>query len=268
MKSRFFRLTIDLFVLLLGSLSLLAPFIFPKTTSPMVSQSSFPIMVSLIIILCLLILFIEAQTSLLDSKMIAFMGILIATNASLRFLENAIPGPGAISPVFFLIIISGYYFGSRIGFLMGVMTMFVSGLLTGGVGPWLPGQMISAGWVGQFSALLRPAIKKLNWQGKFGEIILLGIHGAIWGILYGVIMNLWYWPFIGALPGQGWLNDCRLAINLQRYGVYYLSTSLLWDITRAVGNIVILVALTKPVLRIFDRFNRRFTFQFGFERER
>ena len=26
------------------------------------------------------------------------------------------------------------------------MTMFVSALITGGVGPWLPGQMITAGW--------------------------------------------------------------------------------------------------------------------------
>lgn len=262
MKLRIFRIFLDLIVFSLGGLSLLAPFLFHQVTSPVISQSSFPIMASLIIILCLLIIFTETQTSLLDSKMIAFLGILIAINASLRFLENAIPGPGAISPIFFLIIITGYFFGSRIGFLMGVMTMFVSGIMTGGVGPWLPGQMISAGWVGQFSAWLKTPIQKLNWQGKFGEILILCIHGAIWGLLYGAIMNLWYWPFVGAMPGQTWLNNAGLATNLQRYAAYYFTTSFFWDVTRSIGNVLILLTLTKPVLSIFDRFSQRFSFQY------
>lgn len=265
MKLRFFSIFLDLIVFSLGGLSLLAPFVFHQVTSPLISQSSFPIMASLIIILCLLIIFTEIQTSVIDSKTIAFLGILIAINASLRFLENAIPGPGAISPIFFLIIITGYFFGGRIGFLMGVMTMFISGLITGGVGPWLPGQMISAGWVGQFSAWVKPVIKKLKWEGKFGEIFILSIHGAFWGILYGAIMNLWYWPFVGALPGQTWLNNAELGTNLQRYAAYFVATSFLWDITRAIGNVLILAAITKPVLRIFERFSQRFSFEYKYE---
>ena len=261
MKKRTIRFSVDLFAFVLGALSLLAPLLFHQVSGPVFSQSSFPIMVSLIIILCLVIVFIEIQSSLLDSKMIAFLGILIAINAGLRFLENAIPGPGAISPVFFLIILVGYFFGSRIGFLMGALTMLVSGLITGGVGPWLPGQMISAGWVGQFSAWLNPAIKKLKWQGKFEEILILCIHGAVWGLLYGAIMNLWYWPFMSAAPGQSWLNSAGFSGNLQRYAAYYFTTSFIWDITRAIGNILFLVVLTKPVLIIFNRFDRRFSFQ-------
>lgn len=262
MKTRIIRFSVDLIVFVLGSLSLLAPLLFHQVSEPVFSQSSFPIMVSLIIMLCLVVVFIETQSSLLDSKMIAFLGILIAINAGLRFLENAIPGPGAISPVFFLIILTGYFFGGRIGFLMGALTMFVSGLITGGVGPWLPGQMIAAGWVGQFSAWLKPVIKKLEWEGKFWEILILCIHGAFWGLLYGAIMNLWYWPFIGTVPGQSWLNSAGFSGNLQRYAAYYFTTSFIWDITRAIGNILILVVLTKPVLNIFIRFNRRFSFQY------
>lgn len=261
MKIRLTGIITDLTVFLLGMLSLLAPFIFPQTRNTGAQSASFPIMVSLIILLCLFIVLYEAQNSVLDSKMIAFLGILIAINAGVRFLENAIPGPAGFSPTFFLIILTGYYFGSRIGFLMGALTMFVSGLITGGVGPWLPGQMITAGWVGQSSALLRIPIRKLGWQDKPIEIILLAIIGAFWGLLYGAIMNLWFWPFLAASPGQLWSQNAGMVENIQRYGAYYLATSLVWDATRAIGNVLVISVMSKPVLKIFHRFNQRFSFQ-------
>jgi len=209
-----------------------------------------------------MIIFIEIQSSILDSKIIAFLGIIIAMNAGLRFLENALPGPAAFSPIFFLIILTGYFFGSRIGFLVGTLTILVSGIITGGIGPWLPAQMITAGWVGQFSALLNYPIQKFNLKGKSGEIIILIFYGAFWGLLFGVIMNLWFWPFIGMIPGQNWLKNASIITNIQRYGAYYFTTSLLWDVTRSIGNILLLASLTRPVLKIFNRFQSRFTFQY------
>ena len=50
--------------------------------------------------------------------------------------------------------LAGYIFGARFGFLLGVMTLLVSALLTGGVGPWLPYQMFTAGWIGLTSGWL------------------------------------------------------------------------------------------------------------------
>lgn len=261
MKNRLVRVVADLIVFALGILSLLAPFLFPQAEVPGTQGATFPIMVSLIIILCLFIVLFEAQSSVMDSKMIAFLGILIAINAGLRFLENAIPGPAGFSPTFFLIILAGYFFGSRIGFLMGAMTMFVSGLVTGGVGPWLPGQMITAGWVGQSAALLTLPIFKLGWKGKPIEIILLAAFGAFWGLLYGVIMNLWFWPFLAASPGQSWTQSGGITENFQRYMAYYLTTSIVWDITRAIGNILVISVMSTPVLKIFRRFYLRFSFQ-------
>jgi energy-coupling factor transport system substrate-specific component len=193
--------------------------------------------------------------------MIAFLGVLIALNAGLRFLENAIPGPAGFSPTFFLIIIVGYTLGGRMGFLMGAMTMFVSGLITGGIGPWLPGQMITAGWVGQSAGLLHAGLKRSRWQGKPAEIILLTIFSGVWGLLYGAIMNLWFWPFLGGASGQSWHQGASLAENIGRYTAYYLATSLVWDITRAIGNVLILSLMGRSVLRIFDRFEQRFSFQ-------
>ena len=260
MKSRIRKVLIDLAVFTIGILSLLSPFILQQTRNPSFYSTSFPLMVSFILVLCLILLLFETQFSLLDSKMIAFLGVLIAINAGLRFLENALPGPAGVSPIFFLIILTGYFFGSRIGFLMGAMTMFVSGLITGGVGPWLPGQMITAGWLGQSSALLKPLVQGLKCQHKTEEIIALSIFGAIWGILYGVIMNLWFWPFLGTTPGQTWLQSAGLMESIGRYSAYYIATSLVWDITRSIGNILIIGFLSRPMLRIFERFEKRFSF--------
>lgn len=260
-NKRLMGLITDLFVFSLGILSLMAPFIFPQARNQSTQAATFPIMISLIIVLCLLIVIFEAQSSLLDSKIIAFFGVLIAINAGLRFLENAIPGPGGFSPTFFLIILSGYFFGNRIGFLLGAMTMFVSGLITGGIGPWLPGQMITAGWIGQSAVLIRILVNKLRWKDKPVEIWLLAAFGALWGMVYGVIMNLWFWPFLGAGAGQTFTQTVGFLDNLQRYTAYYLATSLVWDITRAIGNILIISLMAKPVLKIFQRFQLRFSFQ-------
>lgn len=262
MIRRFLAFFTDIFVILIGLASLLAPFIFPQAQEGALRTTTFPIMVSMIILLSLVLVFYEAQTSALDSKMIAFLGVLIAINAGLRFLENAIPGPAGFSPTFFLIILVGYLFGSRIGFLMGAMTMFISGLITGGVGPWLPGQMITAGWIGQTSAILSRPIKKLGLNGKPGEVIILAIFSAFWGMLYGVIMNLWFWPFLGAGIGQSWTQSGDLLENIGRYFAYYLATSIVWDITRTIGNILIMATMARPFLKVFQRFFQRFSFKY------
>lgn len=261
MKFRIQSLIVNSFVFLLGFLSLLAPFVVPQARDAGFPNTSFPVMVSLIIILCVLIILLEAQSTVLNTKLIAFLGVLIALNAGLRFLETAIPGPAGFSPIFFLIILTGYFFGGRVGFLMGAMTMLISGLITGGVGPWLPGQMITAGWVGQSSGLLKPIFKRLHLTGKRSEIIVLAIFSATWGMLYGVIMNLWFWPFLGGAPGQTWFQGATLTENIGRYITYYLATSVVWDVTRSIGNILIVTFLARPVLNIFTRFSRRFSFQ-------
>ncbi len=249
-------------VFILGLLSLLAPFILPQARKSGFQSTTTPIMTSLLIMICLFIIFYEAQTSLLDTKMIAMLGILIAINAGLRFLENAIPGPAGFSPVFLLIILTGYFFGSRIGFLTGALTMLVSGLITGGVGPWLPGQMITAGWVGQSSALMQGIIQSIKAKGKPIEWILLSLFAAVWGFLYGGIMNLWFWPFMAGDPTQSWQVTSSLADNFQRYAAYYLATSIIWDTTRAVGNVLFMLMLAKPILKLFQRFDKRFSFTY------
>ena len=150
---------------------------------------------------------------------------------------------------------------------MGALTMLVSALVTGGVGPWLPGQMFTSGWVGMSAALLRPIIQpfatKSGWKkasGTSAEIILLAILGLVWGFLYGAIMNLWQWPFIAGAQGQSWAVGLGFSETLQRYVAYYLVTSLVWDAIAATGNVLLILAFGAAALKALRRFQKRFNF--------
>lgn len=201
------------------------------------------------------VLLLEVQGQATSAKMIAALGLLIAATSILRFIEVAIPGPGGFSPIFVPIIIAGYVFGARFGFLMGTLTMFVSALLTGGVGPWLPYQMFASGWVGLTAGLL-PEVEDPFWQ-----IAMLAVFALIWGILYGFIMNLFFWPFMSAGFSQELGVGQGIRSVLLNYGAFYVTTSLVWDITRGVGNLVMMLALGLPAVRALQRFRDRFDFQ-------
>jgi energy-coupling factor transport system substrate-specific component len=273
MKSRMLSLAIYLAATISGLLVLLYPFFLPAL-SVQAGFGSFragemPAMMTLLLGLCLLVLLFEAQGQVMNTKLIALLGVLVAINSALRFIETAIPGPGGFTPIFFLIILVGYTFDGRVGFLMGALTLLVSGLVTGGVGPWLPGQMFTAGWVGMSAAVLKPIIRPLVAKRVLKkspaltlEVILLAFFGFFWGFLYGGLMNLWQWPFIIGPQAQSWAAGLGLGETLQRYLAFYLVTSLIWDMVAAVGNVLLVVAFGAPTLRALRRFQDRFTFKY------
>src|SRR4030067_3219176 len=72
----------------------------------------------------------------INAKRIAVLGVLCAVHAVLRFAETVlVPMPGGFSPVFLLIIVVGYAYGARFGFLFGAFSLFPSALAAGGGGP-------------------------------------------------------------------------------------------------------------------------------------
>ena len=224
-----------------------------------------PLMLTLLVGLCFAVLLLEVQGQLINTKTIALLGILVAINAALRFVSVAIPGPGGFSPIFFLIALTGYVFGARFGFLMGALTLLVSALITGGVGPWLPYQMFTAGWMGLSMPLCRPLVRLLptsaRWgRNGWGEIMILAGFAGLWGLLYGAIMNIWFWPFATGAADQTWLPGMSLATTLQHYSAFYVATSRLWDMLRLVGNVVLILAFGLPTLRVLRRFQQRFEF--------
>jgi energy-coupling factor transport system substrate-specific component len=58
-----------------------------------------------------------------------------------------------------------------------------------------------------------------------------------------------------------WQPGMSLWTTLRSYLVFYVATSLLWDLGRAGGNAVLLLLLGRPVLRVLRRFRHRFRFE-------
>jgi energy-coupling factor transport system substrate-specific component len=213
-----------------------------------------PLMTTALLGLCLLALLVEVQGEVVSAKVVATLGMLVALASVLRFVETAIPGPGGFSPIFVPIILAGYVFGARFGFLMGAMTLLVSALLTGGVGPWLPYQMFVSAWVG-FSAGWLPHPQKPRL-----ELALLVTFGAFWGLLYGLLTNLYFWPFFIGEAGIRYQPGGGPALALRHYVAFYLASSLLWDLIRAGGTAVLLLVAGPPTVRALTRFRDRFQF--------
>ena len=244
---------------LAGIVALLFPFIVAAVRSatsntPAFSSDQTPLLMVTLVTIVLAILLVEFQGSQTNAKVVAALGVMVAGTAVLRFIEVGIPGPGGFSPIFLPIIIGGYVFGPRFGFLLGTMSLLVSGLITGGVGPWLPYQTLAAGWVGLFAGFL-PKPQAPVWQ-----VIILASYGFVWGYLFGAILNLATWPYLTGDASQTWQQGEGLMQTLRSYGVYYLATSAVWDTARAIGNVALIVALGYPLVRALDRFRDRLQF--------
>jgi energy-coupling factor transport system substrate-specific component len=93
------------------------------------------------------------------------------------------------------------------------------------------------------------------------SILTLCIFGFIWGLLYGAIVNVYFWPFAGGPAEQTWTPGIGLGETLARYAAFYVVTSLAWDLTRAVGNVALILLLGAPMVKALERFRRRFNFE-------
>ncbi|MFJ5232278.1 ECF transporter S component [Kitasatospora sp. NPDC088391] len=191
----------------------------------------------------------------LDAKAVAMLGVLAAAGAALRPLGA---GTAGLEPMFFLMVLSGRALGPGFGFVLGALAMFASGLLTGGVGPWLPFQMLAMGWVCLGAGLL-PGAAALRGRG---ELALLAGYGVVSAVAYGTVMNLQGWPYIGGLgTAISFVPGDPLPANLLRFALYCLTTSLGWDLPRAALTAVLCLTVGGPLLRTLRRATRRAAFR-------
>ncbi len=190
----------------------------------------------------------ELARGRLDARAIAVLGILAACGTALRIPS---PGVAGLEPVFFLLVVAGRVYGPSFGFALGGLTLFISALVTGGVGPWLPFQMLAAGWVGAGVAFVPPV------RGALERWMLAGYTFVVC-LLYGAVMNLWFWPFgAGASTSVSFVPGAGFGTNLVHFIVFDLTTSLGFDLPRAVLNGVLLIAVGGPILAALRRSARR-----------
>ena len=215
-------------------------------------QSQAPLVFIAVLPLLIIVMLAELSRGGWDSKALAMLAVLTGIGAVLRPMSAGVAG---VELVFFLLVLAGRVFGPGFGFVLGSLTLFASALLTGGVGPWLPFQMIAAGWVGLGAGLL-PQLK-----GK-KEILLLMAYGAVASFLFGFLMNMWFWPFtLGADTQLSYVPGAPVLENLHRLIIFSLVTSFVWDLGRAITNVVLSGLLGTPVLATLRRASHKAAFE-------
>ncbi|MFF3815613.1 ECF transporter S component [Streptomyces bluensis] len=231
------------------------PFLAPPDAQVNAHAQDAPWLFAGLLVLLVAVVAATISESGLGPKAVAMLGVLAAAGAALRPLGA---GAAGIEPMFFLMVLSGRVLGPGFGFVLGSVTMFASALLTGGVGPWMPFQMLAMGWFTMGAGLL-PGPDRLRGRT---ELALLAAYGFLAAFVYGTVMNLAGWPFLHQLASTvAFAPDAALATNLTRFLAYCLATSLGWDLGRAAVTVALTLSLGAPVLKALRRATRRAAFE-------
>lgn len=236
-----------------GLFALCWPLVLPAMDIVPQHQRDAPFIFGAMLPLILLLVLAQITDGGLDPKALAMLGVLSAINAVLRPALGT--GTAGIESIFFLLILAGRVFGPGFGYLLGHTSLFASALLTAGVGPWLPFQMMCAGWIGLAAGLLP---KKARGRPEILMLIALGIVSAY---AYGMLMNLWFWPSITGTSVEGveagsldYIPGAPLLDNLTSFVWFTLLTSTAgWDTGRAIATTFGILILGRPLLVVLRR---------------
>ncbi|MGK3941941.1 ECF transporter S component [Streptomyces caeruleatus] len=229
------------------------PFLAPPTSQVGTHAQDAPWLFAGLLVLLVAVVAAALAESGLGPKAVAMLGVLAATGAALRPIGA---GTAGIEPMFFLMVLSGRVLGPGFGFALGNVTMFASALLTGGVGPWMPFQMLAIGWFTMGAGLL-----PVRARGRT-EVRVLAAYGFLAAFAYGTAMNMAGWPFMGALASDiAFDPHADVPANLARFLAYCVATSLGWDLGRALVTVVLTLTLGPALLRGLRRATRRAAFE-------
>lgn len=238
-------------ITVIGAGAFLYPFWIPSDTLPAQAHSGdAPVVAALVGALVVAALALEVRRGAMTGSTVAVLGVLSASAGLLRLLD--LPGGG--NAMFFLVVLAGAAFGARFGLLLGLCAMAVGAVLTGGIGPWLPFQMLTLAWMGAGAGLLGHVTRR--WPPAL-EVAAIAAYGWVWGFIYGAIMNLWFWPFVRDGGPLSWEPGLSFSETLSRYWSFYVATSFAWDAANAVVNVILIAITGAALLRTFRRFTPR-----------
>lgn len=234
--------------LLAANLVALAAFTWPFVATAMPSQANaaVPWVALALAPVAVLVAIAALDQTVRSAHVLAYLGVLAAIGTALRIAST---GVGGIEAVFILLVLAGRAFGARFGMLLGVSTILLSSTVFGGFGPWTPFQMFACAWVGAGAGLLPRRVR--GWA----EIVMLCVYGAAASYVFGLLLNLWFWPFaIGSGTAISYVPGAPIGQNLGSFLLYSLVTSSAgWDTLRAVTTIVGVVLIGRPVLAALRR---------------
>lgn len=234
--------------LLLANLLAFAAFCWPlvATALPEDAAAATPYAALAIAPLAAIAVVICLDGSVRSAHTVALLGVLAAVGSAVRVAST---GVGGVEAVFILLILAGRAYGARFGLLLGAATIALSSAVWGGIGPWTPFQIFACAWVGAGAGLLPRRVRGI------AELWMLGLYGVVASYLFGLLTNLWFWPFaVGAGTGISYLPGAPLLDNLRSFLLYSLLTSTAgWDTLRAVTTVVGIAVVGRAVLAALRR---------------
>ncbi|MFC5703231.1 ECF transporter S component [Cohnella faecalis] len=162
----------------------------------------------------------------------------MAAIASVSRIPFATLLPG-FTPVTFIVIISGVVFGAEAGWMTGAVAALASNFFLG-QGPWTPWQMFAwglAGWTAGLFAHRSP------WRRRRIPLLLFG---AVWGFLFGWIMNV-------TVVLDQWTQSHSWETVLARY-----AAGLPFEIIHATANVFFLAVFAPSWIRLLERYRSKY----------
>lgn len=191
------------------------------------------VVISVVIALLVLLgFFFSYDRRKTTAKEIAIVTVMVAFSVVGRLIFAAVP---SFKPISAIVIISGIALGYEAGFMVGALSAFISNFYFG-QGAWTPFQMVSFGLIGLLAGLL---------FRKNRNVWLILIYGAISGVLFSLIMDVWT------------VVSTDNAFVLERY-FSALTIGLPYMAIYVASNVVFLALLTKPMLKQLDRIKKKY----------
>jgi len=197
-----------------------------------------------------------AEGSVRSTTLLAVVGVLVALGATARIVSLGFAG---VELVFIVMILAGRALGARLGFVIGVLSVALSSVVFGGFGPWTAFQMFAVGWVAAGAGLLPSAPNPATPRSRNYEVVLLATYGAVASYVFGLLMNLWFWPVaVGVGTTLSYSPGASLSENIVSFLVFSLATSTLtWDTVRALVTVMGVAVVGKPALMALRRAYQR-----------
>lgn len=236
------------------------PFLAAPQSSLVAHADDAPLIFALFLPVILLVVLAQFADGAMDAKSVALLGVLAAVIAALRPLGAGVAG---IEPIWAILILGGFALGPGFGFVLGAVSLLASAMITGGIGPWLPFQMIAAAWIGLGAGLLGllPFVRALASRHPWREVFVVAVYAALAAILYGFALNLWFWPFTVELAPQiAFTPGAPVTENLLAWMRFNLITSLGFDLPRALLAAGLVVVAGRGILIALRRASRRAAF--------
>jgi len=206
----------------------------------------------LVIPLALFFLGLEINRGKIEMSALALLAVLAALAAALRQIGAGAVG---IEPMWFLVILAARVFGATFGFSLGAIAMALSALLTGGIGPWLPFQIMAASWIGLLAGSLPQRVR-----GRL-EIAMLMVIALVAGMSFGFLMDLQLWPWLlGTETAISFVPGAGVEENLSRFVRFHFLTAMAWDIPRSILTATLIAITGAPILNALRRAQKRVVF--------